>query len=325
MKEFTITEDFPKSEIEFDLRFLNPNACYDYMFSFKWPNGFVCKKCKNESYWISKRQLYICTSCEHQHSLTADTIMDSSKKPITYWFKAMWWFTTRRSGVNAVNLKELLGFGSYGTAWHWLQKLRRCTIRKDREKLSERVEVDEFVIGGRKSGKRGRGAEGKTIVAVAVERCDQKKKIGRIRLQVILDYSAYSLETFISENIQPGSNIATDSWSSYSSIIKEQYHHMPTNQSKAAKDYSSSYGVHLVASLVKRLVRGTFQGRFEPKYLQNYLDEYVFRFNRRKSKYIGKKFMRIVQQVVKSSKIKWDQIKLDLDPISEFLSLELSG
>ena len=157
MKEFTITEDFPKSEIEFDLRFLNPSACYDYLFSLKWPNGFVCMKCKNENYWISKRQLYICTTCEHQHSLTAGTIMDSSKKPITYWFKAMWWFTTRRSGVNAVNLKELLGFGSYNTAWHWLQKLRRCTIRKDREKLSGRVEVDEFVIGGQNSGKRCRG------------------------------------------------------------------------------------------------------------------------------------------------------------------------
>jgi len=98
-----------------------------------------------------------------------------------------------------------------------------------------------------------------------------------------------------------------------------------TNQSKADNNQDSLYGVHLITTLVKRLVRGTFHGRFEPKYLQNYLDEYVFRFNRRKSKYIGKKFMRIVQQVVKSSKIKWDQIKWDLDPISEFLSLELSG
>jgi len=35
-----------------------------------------------------------------------------------------------------VNLKELLGFGSYNTAWCWLQKLRRCTIRQDREKLA---------------------------------------------------------------------------------------------------------------------------------------------------------------------------------------------
>jgi transposase-like protein len=323
--EFTITEDFPKSEIEFDMRFLNPDACYEYLFSIKWPNGFVCSQCNNQSYWISKRQLYICTACEHQHSLTAGTIMDSSKKPITYWFKAMWWFTTRKSGVNAVNLKELLGFGSYRTAWHWLQKLRRCTIRKDREKLSGRVEVDEFVIGGQKSGKRGRGAEGKTLVVAAVERCDEKQEIGRIRLQVILDYSAYSLETFITENIQPGSKVATDSWSSYSSATKDQYQHVSINQSKEGKDNDSLYGVHLIISLVKRLINGTHQGRFEPKYLQNYLDEYVFRFNRRKSKFIGKKFMRIVEQVVESSKIKWDQIKLDLDPISEFLSLELSA
>jgi hypothetical protein len=170
MTEFTIAEDFPKSEIEFDQRFSKPEACFDYLFKQKWPDGFVCKKCGHKQYWLSSRNLYICTQCEHQHSLTAGTIMDSSKKPITYWFKAMWWFTTRKSGINAVNLKELLGFGSYGTAWTWLQKLRRCTIRHEREKLSGRVEVDEFVIGGKRSGKRGRGAEGKTIVAIAVER-----------------------------------------------------------------------------------------------------------------------------------------------------------
>ena len=82
----------------------------------------------------------------------------------------MWWFTTRKSGVNAVNLQTLLGLGSYGTAWTWLQKLRRCTIVDDREKLSGRVEVDEFLIGGFSSGKRGRSADVKTIVAVAVER-----------------------------------------------------------------------------------------------------------------------------------------------------------
>lgn len=319
MRQFTITEDFPKSEIEFDQRFSNPNACYDYLYALKWPNGFVCKKCGHKKCWISAKRLFICTSCEHQHSLTAGTIMDSSKKPIIYWFKAMWWFTTRKSGVNAVNLKDLLGLGSYNTAWSWLQKLRRCTIRKDREKLSGRVEVDEFVVGGQKSGKRGRGAEGKTIVAVAVERCNEskKKRIGRIRLQVILDYSALSLETFINENIEPGSIIATDSWSSYPSIINEQCHR-PINQSKSDEKQDNLYGAHLVTSLVKRLIRGTYQGRFEPKYLQNYLDEYVFRFNRRKSKYIGKKFMRIVQQVVASVKIKCDQIKWDMDPISEF-------
>jgi hypothetical protein len=170
MTDFTITEDFPKNEIEFDQRFSTLRACYDYLFKQKWPKGFICKKCGHDQFWLSARNLYICTQCENHHSLTAGTIMDSSKKPITYWFKAMWWFTTRKSGVSAVNLKALLGFGSYGTAWNWLQKLRRCTIRIDREKLSGRVEVDEILIGGFTPGKRGRSEDAKTIVAVAVER-----------------------------------------------------------------------------------------------------------------------------------------------------------
>jgi hypothetical protein len=57
-------------------------------------------------------------------------------------FKAMWWFTTRKGGINADNLKRLLGFGSNGIVWNWLQKLRRCTIRQNRERLSGRVEID---------------------------------------------------------------------------------------------------------------------------------------------------------------------------------------
>jgi len=140
--------------------------------------------------------------------------------------------------------------------------------------------------------------------------------MGRIRMQVILDCSANSLETFILHNVKPGSTIVTDSWKSYNFIENAQCVHKKTNQSRS-KDNEILYGVHLVTSLIKRLIRGTFQGRFEPKYLQNYLDEYVFRFNRRKSKSIGKKFLRIVQQVVKSTKVTYSELKWDMDPISK--------
>ena len=67
-------------------------------------------------------------------------------------------------------------------------------------------------------------------------------------------------------------------------------------KNKAKGKESVLPGVHLVISLVKRLILGTFQGRFEKKYLQRYLDEYVFRFNRRTTKSVGKRFYRIVQQ-----------------------------
>jgi transposase-like protein len=143
--------------------------------------------------------------------------------------------------------------------------------------------------------------------------------MGRIRLHVTLDCSEYSLETFILHHVEPGSTIVTDSWRSYNFIDNNQFFHERTNQS-SSRNNESLYGVHLVTSLVKRLIRGTYQGRFEPKYLQNYLDEYVFRFNRRKSKSIGKKFMRIVQQVIKSAKVTYGQIKWDIDPISEYFA-----
>ena len=141
--------------------------------------------------------------------------------------------------------------------------------------------------------------------------------MGRIRLHVALDCSGYSMETFIDDNIEPGATIATDQWQGYNIIDKEQYEHETTNQDEN-DNYEYLYGVHLVTSLIKRLIRGTYHGRLEPKYLQNYLDEYVFRFNRRKSKNIGKKFMRIVQQVVQSRKITWPTILWDMDPLSEY-------
>ena len=128
------------------------------------------------------------------------------------------------------------------------------------------------------------------------------------------------METFILDNIEPGATIATDDWQSYNIIDNEQFRREITNQSKS-KDYDKLYGAHLVTTLIKRLIRGTYQGRFKPKYLQNYLDEYVFRFNRRKSKSIGKKFMRIVQQAVNALPVTWDKIHWDLDPISKFLAI----
>ena len=122
-------------------------------------------------------------------------------------------------------------------------------------------------------------------------------------MTVIDDFSSDSLIPFIQDNVEAGSLIKTDGWKAYKPLVNENYQHLPIVARKEPDKESVLSGVHLVASLVKRLIRGTHQGRFDPEYLQQYLDEYVFRFNRRNSRLIGKKFMRIVQQVVVSKKI----------------------
>lgn len=298
MNEFVIAEDFPKNQKEFDLRFCDESACIEYLYQLRWPSGFTCSKCGHTEYWKSGRGLYICQACEHNQSVTAGTIFHSTKKPLTDWFKALWWFATRKSGVNAINLQDLLGLGSYTTAWKWLQKLRSCTIRTSREKLSGNIEADEFYLGGEHSGKRGRGAEHKCAVAIAVER--KGHKLGRLRMQVIQRCSSDELIPFATANITPGSTVTTDGWKGYAGLEESGFDHKKVLQSKTDDKNSILPGVHLVVSLVKRLMLGTFQGRFEGKYLQRYLDEYVFRFNRRTTKTVGKRFWRIIQQAVAS-------------------------
>jgi hypothetical protein len=106
--------------------------------------------------------------------------------------------------------------------------------RQTREAVRTR-EADEFFISATRSGKQGRGAEGKTIVAVAME------------------YSAYLLETFILDNIEPGSTLP---WmtASCNTIDKEHFRREINNQSNS-KDYEIFYGAHLVTTLIKRLIR----------------------------------------------------------------------
>jgi len=296
MVEFAVLEDFPSSENEFNRRFRDEYACFDYLFSMRWPNGFRCSGCEHDEYWKSRRGLYICRRCEHQHSVTAGTIFHGTRKPLLYWFKTIWWFSTQKTGINAVSLQEKLSLGSYHTAREWLQKLRNCTVLPGREKLQGTVESDEVMIGGEQSGKRGRGAEHKTLVAFAVERTGQK--LGRLRMEVIGDGSAKSLNSFVMANVAFGSTVKTDGWGGYNHLEGLGYHHERTVQSKIDDKDSVVPGVHLVASLVKRWILGTFQGRFDPKFLQQYLNEFVFRFNRRNARSPGKRFWRLIQNAV---------------------------
>jgi len=179
-----------------------------------------------------------------------------------------------------------------------IEKLYRPP-RTGREQLAGKVEADEFYLGGQESGgKRGRAAEQKCAVALAVEK--KGRKIGRIRLQAIADCSRDSLQDFINTHVAANSTVVTDGWSGYGGLEGKGYQHKQEIQKQAADKTSVLPGAHLVISLVKRLILGTFQGRFHKKHLQGYLDEFVFRFNRRSVTFVGRKFMRIAEQVMLS-------------------------
>lgn len=235
-----------------------------------------------------------CSSCHHQTSLTAGTILQDTKKPLRMWFRAMWWVCTQKTGVSAAGLKKTLGLNSTQTAWTWLHKLRKAMIRAGREKLSGRVQVDDAFIGGEERGVRGRKSFKKALVVVAVEIKEDGHGPGRIRIQHIPDGSAISLIPFVTQNIEKGSIIETDGWVGYSPLEEMGFRRIIRRVNNSSENPLPH--VNRVIALLKRWLLGTHQGRVSHKHLQHYLDEFVFRHNRRKSKYVGLLFQRMLKQ-----------------------------
>jgi len=288
-------EDYPKTLLEFAGRFATEEACLEYLFKIRWPEGFRCPRCGHQKAWSTKRDLYRCIRCDLQTSVTVGTIFQDTKLPLRLWFWAIWHLTTQKYGANAQGLQRVLDLGSYHTAWTLLHKLRRAMVRPGRDRLSGTVQADEIYIGGEKPGKRGRGATGKALVVIMVEL--KESKTGRIRLRHVPDASGPSLEGAVKEGVEPRSIVQTDEWGGYGRLPELGYIHEIIRKN-AAVGRNLLPKVNRIAALLKRWLLGTYQGRVEPSHLDYYLDEYTFRFNRRTSRSRGKLFYRLVQQAV---------------------------
>jgi transposase-like protein len=249
--------------------------------------------------------------------VTAGTIFDKTRTPLTVWFEACWMFTTSKDGVSAQSLQRTLEIGSYHTAWEMLHRLRSVLVRPGRERLSGRVEVDETYSGGVEAGLTGGRAKGKKVLtAVAVE-ADPVRGFGRCRLAPIPDASTATLREFITANIAPGATIVTDGWNAYPGAT-EGYVHEPRNQSAAkarGEDPGALLpGVHRVASLAKRWILGTHQGSVGDSHLAAYLNEFAFRFNRRRSRSRGMLFYRLLELAVAHAPVRHDDLVADPHP-----------
>lgn len=294
---------YPRTFADFIKRFDTEEKCLAYVELIRWPNGFVCPFCGviGEAWRMGDGKLR-CKACRKRTSVTAGTIFDKTRFPLTMWFHVMWHVVSGKNGVSALSLKRSLGFGSYQTSWAWLHKLRRAMVRPGRDLIGgpgQVVEVDETFIGGVKtSAVKGRSPFGKAIVVIAVEAYETGP--GRVRLARVPDTTANTLEDFIIANVKRGSIIHTDGLKSYGDISRYGYTHRITNMSavEAEAAHVSMPNAHRVASLLKRWLLGTHQGGMSREQLDYYCDEYVFRFNRRRSRSRGLLFYRLMEGAV---------------------------
>lgn len=265
---------------DFQSKYGTEEACEKALYELKWGDGFKCPVCGHaHNYKIAGRRLplYQCRKCGHQTTSTTGTIMENSKLSLVKWFLALYFTAQNKNGISEVALTKYLGV-TLKTSWLLLHKIRKAMGSRDTlYKLDGNIEMDEAFFGGKSKGKRGRGSEDKTLVAVALQ-VDDGQYPRLLKMKVIPDCKGNTLHAFAMENITTGSTINSDMFRSYHTLKKDFDCNMQKYNPKDNTDFLK--WIHVMISNIKNNIAGTYHG-LNNDYLQRYLDEFCYRFNRR--------------------------------------------
>jgi hypothetical protein len=205
--------------------------------------------------------------------------MHKTRLDLRTWFWAAYLVSTFHPGISAKQLQRQLGIGCHETAWAMLHKLRAAMVAPERELLKREVEIDEFFLGGHEEGLKGGRQHGKKLlVGAAIE--VRGRGSGRLRLQVLPNSQAATLEAFTTATTAKGAIVHTDGLFSYNGLPALGYDHRPRKVATVADREQLLPRVHRAISNLKAWMHGTHR-RVSPEHLSVYLDEYVFRHNRR--------------------------------------------
>ncbi len=305
--------DYPRTFQELLEWFPDNAACLAYLERLRWPEGFTCPACGQPGGWRTAKARWMCRACGRQSSVTAGTIFHQIRTPLSTWFAAIWFITSQKNGMSAQSLQRVLGFGSYETAWAWLQKLRRAMVRPERELLSGVVELDEVFIGNESRGRVG-GVKDHTAAMVAVESVPGRK-LGRVRIEVAQRARSADILKFADRVIAKGALVKTDGASILRKLTDMGYEHQAfIGVDSPEPAHVNLPGVHMIGSLLKRWLTGTLHYAVTQEHLAYYLDEYTFRFNRRTSTSRGLLFYRLLQQAVNTDPHPLDELR---NPVGE--------
>jgi hypothetical protein len=222
--------------------------------------------------------------------------MHGSQLPFRYWFVAMHLLTSTKKSFSAIELQRQLGHKYYEPIWTMLHKLRLAMGKRDGQyELSGSIELDEGFFATEvtpedkhKPLKRGRGSQKKTKVLVMAESKEvegkvtkkgKPRKVGFIKMQVIPDLKAGTINERVTANISTKATLITDDSTSYTDLeaLVEKHHAQVIPKEKVGEVLP---WVHLAISNAKRILLDIHHN-IKPEFLQGYLNEFCYKFNRR--------------------------------------------
>ena len=175
--------------------------------------------------------------------------------------------TTARTAAQLVRVNKT-------TASYYFHRLRQLiyTHSEHLELLEGEVEADESYFGGRRKGKRGRGALGKVPVFGLL------KRHGKVFTVVIPDARADTLLPIIRQKVKPDSIVYTDTFRSYNALDVSEFKHYRINHSELFADKQNHInGIENFWNQAKRHLR-RFNG-VPREHFPLFLKECEWRFN----------------------------------------------
>ena len=167
--------------------------------------GLHCPRCNaTEHYAVGhgSRILFQCHTCRHQTSLTAGTLIDSTKLPLRTWFLAIFLISQDKTDLSSLALMRHLGT-SYCTAWLIQHKLMAAMAQRDTEQpLDGYVQLDDACLGGKRPGSAGRGSENKVPFVAAVA-CNQAGRPLRIKVSSVRAFTREAIAAWAKINLLP--------------------------------------------------------------------------------------------------------------------------
>lgn len=195
------------------------------------------------------------------------------------------------AGTTARTTAVLVGVNK-STASYYFHRLRELIFKavEDETPFSGEIEVDESYFGGKRKGKRGRGAAGKVPVFGLL------KRGGKVYTKIIPNAKATTLMPIMQERITPDSVVYTDCLSSYNVLDVSCFKHYRINHSELFADRKNHInGIENFWNQAKRHMR-KFNG-VPTDHFHLYLKECEWRFNNPKPD----TQLKLLKQLVKES------------------------
>lgn len=262
---------------DFRKQYSSDDACLEKIMKLRYGDVNECPECGRDTKFhrVKNRRCYECQWCGYQVYPTQGTVFEKTTTPLSDWFYVIYLMTATRHGVPAKEVQRQIGV-TYKCAWRICHQVRLLMGVKNPNKLVGHVEIDETYIGGKRKGKRGRGADGKTAVLGMIERG------GNIKALPVENVKKNTLTSHITKTVEKGSRISTDELRSYNALDDSGYEHACVRHSaqEFIKGDTHTQSVEGFWSRLKLSIGGTYI-HVSRKHIGKYVDESAFRYNNR--------------------------------------------